>query len=158
MKKTLCLLIAALLILGMLAGCNGTTQAPSNEGEPSTSTDPSQPGGSDEQPGDEPLKIISYANGAEPPVLEPVMSNYAATSILVYNLFCGLSRIGENGVAELAYAESYEVSDDGLVWTFKLRPDSKFSDGSELTMYDFEKSFKYMLCLLYTSPSPRDCS
>ncbi len=145
MKKTLCLLIAALLILGMIAGCNGTTQAPSNEGEPSTSTDPSQPGGSDEQPGDEPLKIISYANGAEPPVLEPVMSNYAATSILVYNLFCGLSRIGENGVAELAYAESYEVSDDGLVWTFKLRPDSKFSDGSELTMYDFEKSFKYML-------------
>lgn len=73
------------------------------------------------------------------------MSNYAKTSILVYNLFCGLTRIGPEGVAELAYAESYTTSDDGLVWTFKLRPGAKFSDGTELTMYDFEKSFKYVL-------------
>ena len=131
MKKKLCLLLVLVLIFSALAGCNSST-----------------PGGNDPQggnDGEKKPKIISYANGGEPPVLEPVMSNYAKTSILVYNLFCGLTRIGPKGVAELAYAESYTVSDDGLVYTFKLRPDAKFSDGSELTMYDFEKSFKYVL-------------
>ena len=143
MKKTLCLLLGVMLFLScfyMIAGCSAPTDEP-----PSTST-PGSDGSVSQTSGDEgKLKIISYANGGEPPVLEPVMSNYAKTSILVYNLFCGLTRIGPEGVAELAYAESYTTSDDGLVWTFKLRPGAKFSDGTELTMYDFEKSFKYVL-------------
>lgn len=143
MKKTLCLLLGVMLFLScfyMIAGCSTPTDEP-----PSTST-PGSDGSVSQTSGDEgKLKIISYANGGEPPVLEPVMSNYAKTSILVYNLFCGLTRIGPEGVAELAYAESYTTSDDGLVWTFKLRPGAKFSDGTELTMYDFEKSFKYVL-------------
>lgn len=143
MKKTLCLLLGVMLFLScfyMIAGCSTPTDEP-----PSTST-PGSDGSVSQTSGDEgKLKIISYANGGEPPVLEPVMSNYAKTSILVYNLFCGLTRIGPEGVAELAYAESYTTSDDGLVWTFKLRPGAKFSDGTELTMYDFEKSFKCVL-------------
>ena len=146
MKKTLCLLLAVMFIVGMMAGCTPAEPTPVDPGtttptDPTTPTTPTDPA----TPGDGKLKIISYANGGEPPVLEPVMSNYAKTSILVYNLFCGLTRIGANGVAELAYAESYTTSEDGLTWTFKLRPDAKFSDGSELTCFDFEKAFKYVL-------------
>jgi oligopeptide transport system substrate-binding protein len=39
-------------------------------------------------------------------------------------------------------AESVEVSEDGKVYTFKLRPDSKYSDGSPLTAEDFEFAWK----------------
>ncbi len=39
-------------------------------------------------------------------------------------------------------AESVEVSDDGKVYTFKLRPDSKYSDGSPLTAENFEFAWK----------------
>ena len=143
MKKTLCLLLGVMLLLScfyMIAGCSTPTDEPPSTSTPGPDASANQAGGDEGK-----LKIISYAIGGEPPVLEPVMSNYAKTSILVYNLFCGLTRIGPDGVAELAYAESYTTSDDGLVWTFKLRPGAKFSDGTELTMYDFEKSFKYVL-------------
>ncbi|MEA5039594.1 MAG: peptide ABC transporter substrate-binding protein [Clostridiaceae bacterium] len=145
MKKTLCLLLAAIFIIGMAAGCSGNTGTTGGDTSDGGTTANSTASGSDTGNSNAKLKIISYANGGEPPVLEPVMSNYAKTSILVYNLFCGLCRIGADGKAELAYAESYTVSDDGLVWTFKLRPNAKFSDGSELTMFDFEKAFKYVL-------------
>jgi oligopeptide transport system substrate-binding protein len=37
-----------------------------------------------------------------------------------------------------AAAESFEVSEDGLVYTFKIRPGSTYSDGSPLTARDFE--------------------
>ena len=113
MKKTLCLLLGVMLLLScfyMIAGCSTPTDEPPSTSTPGPDASANQAGGDEGK-----LKIISYATGGEPPVLEPVMSNYAKTSILVYNLFCGLTRIGPDGVAELAYAESYTTSDDGLV-------------------------------------------
>jgi oligopeptide transport system substrate-binding protein len=97
-------------------------------------------------------KVINYSNGSAPPVLEPIMRNYRKTSYLIYNLFCGLARIGKNGIPELAYAESYEISKDGLEYTFKIRKDAKFSDGSPLTAHDWENSFKYRISPEIASP------
>jgi ABC-type oligopeptide transport system substrate-binding subunit len=99
-----------------------------------------------------PKKVLNYSNGDAPDVLEPVMSNYIKTSFIIYNLYCGLSRTGRDGVAEPAYAESYEVSDDSLTYTFKLRPNSKFSDGSPLTAHDWEASFKHKIAPETASP------
>lgn len=150
MKRILCVLLTVMMVAGIAAACGttaGTTEGTGTTPIETTATETTTEATAEPaaETGEGELKIISYANGNEPPVLEPVMSNYAKTSILVYNLFCGLCRIGADGVAELAYAESYEVSDDGLVWTFKLRPGAMFSDGTPLTMVDFEKSFKYVL-------------
>jgi oligopeptide transport system substrate-binding protein len=97
-------------------------------------------------------KVLNYANGGAPDVLEPVMNNYLKTSYIMYNIYCGLSRTGKDGIAELAYAESYEVSDDSLTYTFKLRPNSKFSDGSPLTAHDWEVSFKHKIAPETASP------
>lgn len=41
-----------------------------------------------------------------------------------------------------AAATRWEVSDDGLTWTFYLQPDLIFADGHPLTAYDFEDTFK----------------
>ncbi len=41
-----------------------------------------------------------------------------------------------------AAAESWEVSEDGLVWTFHLRPGQMWSDGTPLTAYDYEATFR----------------
>ncbi|MDR1515811.1 MAG: peptide ABC transporter substrate-binding protein [Synergistaceae bacterium] len=99
-----------------------------------------------------PKKVIHYANGDSPPVLEPIMNNYLKGSYLVNNLYDGLGRIGKNGVAELGYAESYKISDDGLTWTFKIRKGAKFSDGSPLTARDWEASFKHRVSPEVASP------
>ena len=42
-------------------------------------------------------------------------------------------------------AESYSVSDDQLVWTFKLRSDAKWSDGSDVTAADFINTIRRAL-------------
>lgn len=43
-----------------------------------------------------------------------------------------------------AAAESWEPSADGLTWTFKLRPGQVWSDGTPLTAYDYEASYRFM--------------
>ena len=42
-----------------------------------------------------------------------------------------------------AIAKSYEVSDDGLVYTFKLRDDAKWTNGTPVTANDFEFAWKF---------------
>lgn len=51
-------------------------------------------------------------------------------------LFAPLVSVNEKGLPYPDLAEKYEVSDDQLTYTFHLRPDSKFSDGSPLTADD----------------------
>ncbi len=64
-------------------------------------------------------------------------SYYAQT--LVYE---GLVRYGANLDVVPAIAKSFSVAPDGLTYTFELRPDVKFSDGSPLTFVDINESFK----------------
>jgi ABC-type transport system substrate-binding protein len=49
-----------------------------------------------------------------------------------------LTMLDENNELIPGVAESWEQSDDGLTWTFHLREDAKWSDGSPLTAHDFE--------------------
>lgn len=49
-----------------------------------------------------------------------------------------------NVVKEKSVAESWEISADGKVYTFKLRKDAKYSDGSPITAQDFENFFGYL--------------
>lgn len=141
MKKTLCLLLTALFLFGLAAGCksSGTTDTGTDTGTQTPSTDTTQ---SSDTSG---LKVINYANGAQPEAMDLINSNYAKTSIVMYNIYCGLTHIGSSGKAELACAESYTTSDDGLVWTFKLRPDLKWSNGETLTAHDWEDTIEYEL-------------
>src|SRR5690606_34185251 len=50
----------------------------------------------------------------------------------------------DNEVEE-AMAESYEVSDDKLTYTFKIREDAKWSNGDPVTAHDFEYAWKWVL-------------
>lgn len=51
----------------------------------------------------------------------------------------------ENGEVVYAMAKSYEISDDQLTWTFHLRDDAKWSDGTPCTAKDFEATIKRAL-------------
>lgn len=52
----------------------------------------------------------------------------------------GLVRYGDNGVIEPVLAESWEVSEDGKTYTFKLR-DAQYSDGSDFTAENVKRNF-----------------
>ena len=58
----------------------------------------------------------------EPPHLDPTAGAAAAIDEVVYaNVFEGLTRINQNAEVLPALAESWNISTDGLTYTFKLR-------------------------------------
>ncbi len=77
----------------------------------------------------------------EPPHLDPTAGAAAAIDEVLYaNVFEGLTRIGSKGEVMPALAESWTVSDDGKVYTFKLRAGAKFHDGSAFDAEDVKFS------------------
>lgn len=96
---------------------------------------------SSEEPaaGDEPM-VLNWNLGADPKHLDPGLNGATDGSDVANNTFEGLTR-ERNGEVFPGIAESWEVSDDLLVYTFNLRP-SKWSDGSDLTAHDFEYAWK----------------
>lgn len=78
---------------------------------------------------------------SEPDKLDPALNTTVDGACLVVNSFEGLCAYNEAGEVVMALADSYEVSDDGLTYTFTLKDDLKWSDGSELTAKDFEYSW-----------------
>ncbi|PBB21270.1 ABC transporter substrate-binding protein [Mesorhizobium sp. WSM4313] len=77
----------------------------------------------------------------EPPHLDPTAGAAAAIGEVTYaNVFEGLTRIDDNGQVQSGLAESWAVSDDGKVYTFKLHSGVKFHDGSAFSADDVKFS------------------
>ena len=70
----------------------------------------------------------------EPTGLDPTSGNAAATDEVTYaNIFEGLTRIDEKGAVQPDLAKSWDISEDGLAYTFHLQDGVKFHDGTPLT-------------------------
>jgi oligopeptide transport system substrate-binding protein len=91
-------------------------------------------------------QTLLLGNGAEPEDLDPqVVTAYTDQNILLA-LFEGLTAIDEKtSQAVPAAAQSWDTSADGLVWTFHLRHDLRWSNGEKLTADDFVQSWVRIL-------------
>ena len=77
----------------------------------------------------------------EPPHLDPTGGAAAAIDEVVYtNVLEGLTRINANAEVEPGLAESWDISEDGKVYTFKLRSGAKYHDGTDFTADDVKFS------------------
>lgn len=83
-------------------------------------------------------QTLHLGNGAEPQTLDPhLVAAYTDQNILLA-LFEGLCALDERTSQPVpAAATSWDVSADGLVYTFHLRPGLQWSDGTPLTAGDF---------------------
>ncbi len=93
----------------------------------------------DERPADETLRI---GNGSEPQSLDPAMTENVEDANIERDLFEGLTAIDKDGRVVAAAAASWTISDDGLIYTFKLRPDARWSDGGPVIAEDFAWSWR----------------
>jgi oligopeptide transport system substrate-binding protein len=82
-------------------------------------------------------KTINWTESAEVGTLDQSKSTAAVDFDAMQAIGDGLYRNGKEGTPELALAESVQKSDDGLTYTFKLRPNLKWSNGEPLTAQDF---------------------
>jgi oligopeptide transport system substrate-binding protein len=91
-------------------------------------------------------QTLLLGNGAEPEDLDPqVVTIYSDQNILLA-LFEGLTAVDEKtSQAVPAAAKSWEVSADGLTWTFHLREGLRWSNGEALNAADFVQSWRRIL-------------
>ena len=82
--------------------------------------------------------------GSNPETLDPALNSAVDGGNTIVTVFETLLIINENNEAVPGQAESWTTSEDGLTWTFTMRDDLKWSDGTELNAKDFEYSFKRM--------------
>lgn len=120
------------------------TAAP--ESEPTTesipeSTDPKMGG------------VLVSSLSSDPKNLDPAKISAWDQTVIGPNLHEGLFRLSPDGTEIInAGAESFEVSDDGMVWTFHLRPDAKFHNGRVITAEDYKYSFERVIDPATASP------
>ena len=84
---------------------------------------------------------ITVAMQLEPPHLDPTSAAaQAIDSVLYTNVFEGLTRFMGEGSVVAGLAESWEISDDGTVYTFSLRDGVTFHDGTTMDAEDVKFS------------------
>lgn len=82
----------------------------------------------------------------DPETLDPSLAADESSVTIARSLFEGLLRppVG-NGDPRPGVASEYEVSSDGLVYTFRLRPEARWSDGRPVTAEDFAYAWRRVL-------------
>ncbi|MEP3326214.1 MAG: ABC transporter substrate-binding protein [Nitratireductor sp.] len=85
---------------------------------------------------------IIYANNSGPGQLDPQMAASLVELEVLAHVFESLVSMDENYSAKPMLAESYEISDDGTTFTFKLREGVKFHNGDEMTSEDVKATYE----------------
>ena len=75
---------------------------------------------------------LEYGNGADPNTLDPQLAQAVNESAILRELFQGMVTDGPDGGPVPGLAKTWEVSPDGLVWTFHMRA-ALWSDGVPVT-------------------------
>ena len=125
-KKVFAALLATAMTATLIAGCGTPGSGGSSDG-----------GSSDG-------KVFRYSTSTEPTTLDPTKSNCIPDNEIQHALTESLVR-NTGGEITPGVAESWEVSEDGLTYTFHLNPDAKWSDGEQITAQDFVYSWQRLM-------------
>lgn len=128
------LVIAVTLVLSACSGTNSNTSTNS----PTTGTTPAETAANPVQGGE-----LTYALATSPDLLDPQRSGLAVSVRVFRTIFDSLVVQLPGGEIKPWLATEWSISDDGLAYTFKLRQDVKFQDGTpfnaEAVKYSFDR-------------------
>ena len=90
-------------------------------------------------------QVLNWGNGAEPQSLDPHKGEGIPGSNIKRHLFEGLVNVAPDGENIPGAAESWDISQDGLTYTFTLRQDARWSNGDPVIADDFVYSLRRSL-------------
>ena len=163
--KSLLVAFATLLVL-VFAACSGSSAPPAAEPTSAPVSEPTTVVQSDEAPAPptraaaaKPAEVGLDEGGGrlvrlfvDPPTLDPHLTTDATSAQIIIEVFGGLVTIDRelNIVPDLA--QDWDMSSDGRIYTFYLRPDATFHDGRPVTAEDFRWSLERVTNPLTESP------
>jgi peptide/nickel transport system substrate-binding protein len=141
-RKLFSLAVAAMLASAMLAGCSGGSQGASSAPQPSNATGPEGTQSTAEPVQASSAKdslVVSVGSGIVNGNYDPC-KGYGSSGYGIFHT--ALLKITTDVQIESDLASDYTISEDGLVYTFTIRDDVKFSDGESLTPEDVIFTFE----------------
>lgn len=134
-KKSFILLLGAIIVLSLIS-CNKKIETPpADKGVAQTITGESTTENKNTEVKTE-LKKMTYDLTEEPPTIDPQLNSKSQGSTIIANLFEGLTRSDKDYNILPGIAETWDLADDKVTYTFHLR-DSAWSDGVSVTAHDF---------------------
>lgn len=149
LKRFLLLLLAALTIT-VLAACSTTDESEGEDEADDAGTEDAAEGTDDSE---EDGKVLRLNNEEEPSSLDPSIGFDEVSWDPLNNLMEGLTRLTVDHTAQGGVAEDWDISEDGLTYTFNLRDDANWSNGDPVVAEDFVYAWKYMLDPETASPA-----
>lgn len=122
------LLVFALVLSLFLAACGGDSDSSTGADDTDTNTSDTE---------EEAEQLLRLTESAEIPTMDAQLSTNTVSSQWLGTTTEGLYRVGKDGEPEPGIATDYDVSEDGLTWTFHLREDATWSNGTAVTANDF---------------------
>ena len=149
-KRAISAAIVGALVVSMLAGCGSSE--PQNISDVTATSDADAGESADEAATETSAEIdsdaaqeLTFILSNIPDGLDPGVTNNSFAQYVLTNCFEGLVTYDSEGSVVGGDAESWEISDDGLTYTFHLRDGLKWSDGSDLTAEDYVYSIQRVL-------------
>lgn len=88
---------------------------------------------------------LNLTSSSDIPSLDISKTTDSLSFSVINNIMEGLVRVDNSGNIVEGMAKSWKASEDKKTWTFELREGARWSNGEEVTAYDFEYSFKRTL-------------
>ena len=147
LRKILAMVMALALLCATFAACGDTSGTSSSAGTSSTASDSGDSSAAEE--GETATGgsggTLNMRNTMEPTSLNTLLATYAYDFTPINAMIECLYRDDENDVPQPAGAETVDISDDRLVYTFHLREDATWSNGDPVVATDYEFAWQQAL-------------
>lgn len=146
-RKILAMVMALALLCATFAACGDTSGTSSSAGTSSAASDSGDSSAAEE--GETATGgsggTLNMRNTMEPTSLNTLLATYAYDFTPINAMIECLYRDDENDVPQPAGAETVDISDDKLVYTFHLREDATWSNGDPVVATDYEFAWQQAL-------------
>ena len=147
LRKILAMVMALALLCATFTACGDTSGTSSSAGTSSTASDSGDSSAAEE--GETATGgsggTLNMRNTMEPTSLNTLLATYAYDFTPINAMIECLYRDDENDVPQPAGAETVDISDDKLVYTFHLREDATWSNGDPVVATDYEFAWQQAL-------------